>query len=83
MPPPNCSAVKAINDSYGAVKNIIPGITLGPTRPLYFNDVWNQNYLSQRGKYFLNGSHPFEAAFSGLMDEYHAACSGGLGSLRV
>jgi TonB-dependent receptor len=60
---------ESINDSYGAIKNIIPGVTLSPTRPLYFNDVWNQNYLSQRGKYFLNGSYPFSAAFSGLMDQ--------------
>lgn len=70
---------ESINDSYGAVKNIIPGVTLSPTRPLYFNDVWNQNYLSQRGKYFLNGSHPFEAAFSGLMDEYMLLAPAGWG----
>ena len=70
---------EAINDSYGAVANLIPGKTLGPNSPLYFNDVWNQNYLSQRGKYFLNGGHPFEAAFSGLEDQFMLLAPAGWG----
>lgn len=49
------------NDMYNGVQTLIPRPAtrpLTPTYPLMLNEIWNEFYYDQRGKYFLDGDYP-------------------------
>lgn len=63
---------ESIYDGYSAVQNLFPTYRqpLSSSNPLRLTDVWNPNFLSQRGKYFLNGAYPFATGFGSILDQF-------------
>jgi TonB-dependent receptor len=65
-------------DFYSNVRDFIPGKTLSNQNQLLFTDVQNKDYT--RGKYFLNGEHPYNYAFNiGMLDDFYTRARSGWG----
>ncbi|MGE5846241.1 MAG: TonB-dependent receptor domain-containing protein [Ignavibacteria bacterium] len=61
---------------WDGVTDFIPGKTLSNASRLLFTDIQNTDY--NRGKYFLNETHPFNYAFNiDMMDDFYTSARAG------